>query len=75
MKRRTFVLGALGATSAAMLAACTPGTPHLSPSPTTATPTPQPLPSLGAIPRPAAMVRTNWAGDHFARGSVSFNAV
>src|SRR4051794_5529807 len=74
MKRRTFLLGTLGATSAAVLAACTPGTPRVTPSPTPAPP-PQLLPSVGAIPRPAGMVRTSWGSDHFARGAVSFNAV
>lgn len=61
--RRTFLIGATGL-SVAVLAACTEPAPQPS-----ATPTPTPPP---ALPQPAGVARSDWAGDSFARGSMSF---
>ncbi|WP_051973169.1 FAD-dependent oxidoreductase [Cryobacterium sp. MLB-32] len=68
MKRRTFLLGTASGLSVMVLAAC--GAP--SPQPT-ASVAPTTTPSV--VPQPAAMQRTSWSVDPFARGSFSFPAV
>jgi monoamine oxidase len=70
--RRTFLTGAASGLSVLVLAACTPEAPK--PSPTTGFPTPSPSLS-GGVPTPAAVARSSWSTDQFARGSASFVAV
>ncbi|WP_210505263.1 FAD-dependent oxidoreductase [Naasia sp. SYSU D00057] len=69
--RRTFLAGAASGLSVLVLAACTPEAP--SPSPT-GVPSPSPSPT-GGVPAPAAVVRSSWSTDQFARGAASFVAV
>ena len=66
--RRTFLIGAGTGVSMLVLTACT----------TDATPNPTPTPTRttgGIVPAPAAMRRSAWGDDTFARGSVSYMAV
>ncbi|TFD33934.1 flavin monoamine oxidase family protein [Cryobacterium cryoconiti] len=70
MKRRTFLLGSVSGLSLVALTACVSPTPRPSAS---VTPKPTSAPSL--VPKPAAMRRTSWSADPFARGSFSFPAV
>lgn len=71
MTRRTFLAGAASGFSVLVLSACTPQGP--TPGPTrTATPGPTPPPG---VPAPAAMARSSWGADQFARGAYSFPAV
>lgn len=66
--RRTFLLGAGTGVSMLVLTACTKD----------ATPNPTPTPTRtisGIVPEPAAMRRSAWGHDTFARGSVSYMAV
>lgn len=65
--RRTFLIGAGTGVSVLVLAACTG--PDPTPTPTPASPSPEPS---SAVPAPAKLWRSNWAGDPFARGSVSY---
>jgi monoamine oxidase len=69
--RRTFLAGAASGLSVLVLAACTPEEPLPSP---TGVPTPAPSPT-GGVPAPAAMLRSSWGTDQFARGAASFVAV
>ncbi|HSP51727.1 MAG TPA: FAD-dependent oxidoreductase [Cryobacterium sp.] len=70
MKRRTFLIGSVSGLSLVALTACVAPTPRPTAS---GTPTPTSTPSL--VPKPAAMRRTSWSADPFARGSFSFPAV
>ena len=70
MKRRTFLLGSVSGLSLVALTACVAPTPRPTAS---VSPTPTATPSL--VPKPAAMRRTSWSADPFARGSFSFPAV
>ena len=70
MKRRTFLLGSASGLSLVALTACVAPTPRPTASITTK---PTATPSL--VPKPAAMRRTSWSADPFARGSFSFPAV
>lgn len=66
--RRTLLLGTASGLSVLALTACT--TPEPQPTPfVTGTPTPT------LVPQPISMRRTDWAGDAFARGSFSYQAV
>src|SRR4051794_12218653 len=68
--RRTFLAGAASGLTVLVLASCTTPSPPPSPTPTATTgPTPQP-----AVPEPAAMLRSSWGADQFARGSYSYPA-
>jgi monoamine oxidase len=69
--RRTFLAGAASGLSVLVLAACTPESPAPSP---TGVPSPSPSPT-GGVPAPAAVVRSAWGADQFARGAASFVAV
>lgn len=62
-------MGTASGLSVLVLSACTPPEPE--PVPTTAGPVPQPTPSA-TVPRPSAILRSNWQGDPFARGSYSY---
>lgn len=66
--RRTFLAGAATGVSVLVLTACTPDTPKPTP---TRVPTPDPV---SPVPAPTAMVRSDWLGDEFSRGSHSFVA-
>ena len=70
MKRRTFLLGSVSGLSLVALTACVAPTPRPTAS---VSPTPTATPSL--VPKPAAMRRTSWSADPFARGSFSVPAV
>ncbi|WP_353810532.1 flavin monoamine oxidase family protein [Agromyces sp. SYSU T00194] len=77
MRRRTFLVGS-AAGLAAVLAGCVPEPPAPTASPTpspTPTPTPTGTPVAHAVPAPAAMRRSAWGTDPFARGAFSFQAV
>ncbi|PRY70595.1 monoamine oxidase [Glaciihabitans tibetensis] len=65
--RRSFLLGAGSGLSLLVLTACTDGTP--TPRPTT---TGSANPSPSPVPRPAALERSAWSADPFARGTHSF---
>jgi monoamine oxidase len=69
MERRAFLIGSLSGLSLLALSGCVP-----EPSPT-GTPTPSPTPAPSLVPQPAAMLRSSWSDDPFARGSYSFAAV
>jgi len=70
ISRRTLLLGTASGLSVSALTACTAPEQRPTPSVTqTQTQTPR------LVPRPAALRRTNWAGDAFARGSFSYPAV
>ncbi|WP_210481704.1 NAD(P)/FAD-dependent oxidoreductase [Naasia sp. SYSU D00948] len=69
--RRTFLTGAASGLSVLVLSACTPQDPGPTPTPT---PTPTPSPMSG-VPAPAALVRSRWGSDQFARGAYSYVAV
>ncbi|MFD1713200.1 FAD-dependent oxidoreductase [Amnibacterium flavum] len=68
--RRTFLTGAATGFSVLVLTACTPEAPKPTPTRTVA-PTPDPV---GPVPAPTAIVRSDWLGDEFSRGSHSFVA-
>jgi monoamine oxidase len=70
MKRRTFLLGSVSGLSLVALTACVAPTPR-----PTASVTPKPTSAPSIVPKPAAMRRTSWSADPFARGSFSFPAV
>ena len=70
MKRRTFLLGSVSGLSLVALTACEAPTPR-----PTASVTPKPTATPSLVPKPAAMRRTSWSADPFARGSFSFPAV
>ena len=70
MKRRTFLLGSVSGLGLVALTACVTPTPRPSAS---VTPKSTSTPSL--VPKPAAMRRTSWSADPFARGSFSYPAV
>jgi monoamine oxidase len=70
MKRRTFLIGSVSGLSVLALTACVPPSPR-----PTSSVTPSPTPTASLVPRPAAMRRTSWSKDPFARGSFSFPAV
>ncbi|BDZ63591.1 flavin monoamine oxidase family protein [Agromyces mangrovi Wang et al. 2018] len=76
MRRRTFLVGS-AAGLAALLTGCVPETPTPTASPTPATPTPTPTgtPVASSVPAPAAMRRSAWGLDPFARGAFSYQAV
>lgn len=67
--RRTFLIGAGSGLSLLVLAACTDD-----PVAPTATPTPTPT-RLGTVPAPSSFLRSNWAGDPYARGATSYLGV
>ncbi|WP_166787062.1 MULTISPECIES: flavin monoamine oxidase family protein [Cryobacterium] len=69
MKRRTFLIGSVSGLSLVALTACVAPTPR-----PTASVTPTPT-TTSLVPKPAAMRRTSWSADPFARGSFSFPAV
>lgn len=73
ISRRNLLVGAGSGAIAVLLAACTP---EPGPKPTTPASTPVPT-TPGATPTaptvtPSAFVRSNWAGDPYARGAMSF---
>ena len=70
MKRRTFLLGSVSGLTLVALTACVAPTPR-----PTASVTPRPTSTPSLVPKPAAMRRTSWSADPFARGSFSFPAV
>ena len=70
MKRRTFLLGSVSGLRLVALTACEAPTPR-----PTASVTPKPTATPSLVPKPAAMRRTSWSADPFARGSFSFPAV
>jgi monoamine oxidase len=70
MERRTFLIGSLSGLSVLALSGCVPSRPN-----PTGTPTPTTTPAPSLVPQPAAMLRTSWSEDPFARGSYSFAAV
>ncbi|MEL4319777.1 FAD-dependent oxidoreductase [Leifsonia sp. YIM 134122] len=71
MRRRTFLIAAVGALGTSVLAACTPQPrPTSSPSPTATT-----QPPASAVPQPLSMLRSRWSVDPFALGAASFAAV
>ncbi|MET1016302.1 NAD(P)/FAD-dependent oxidoreductase [Orlajensenia leifsoniae] len=75
MRRRTFLIAAVGALGTSVLAACTPQPrPTRSPSPTPS-PTATTQPPASAVPQPASMLRSRWSVDPFALGAASFAAV
>jgi len=61
--RRTLLIGAGAGLTVLAVAACTDVTP---------TPTNTPAPQPDRVPAPAALARSNWAADPFARGAVSY---
>jgi monoamine oxidase len=66
MKRRTFLIGSVSGFSLLAVSACTPDTPH--PTPTVPT-----VPSV--VPQPTAVQRSNWSADPFSYGALSYIAV
>jgi len=70
MKRRTFLLGSVSGLSLVALTACVAPTPR-----PTAPGTPKPTSTPSLVPKPAAVRRTSWSADPFARGSFSFPSV
>ncbi|GLI28237.1 hypothetical protein ARHIZOSPH14_24790 [Agromyces rhizosphaerae] len=76
MRRRTFLVGS-AAGLVAVLAGCVPEppAPTASPTPTTPAPTPTGTPIASPVPAPAAMRRSAWGSDPFARGAFSYQAV
>src|SRR5690606_33519894 len=69
MKRRTFLIGSLSGLTLLAVSACTPEAPPV-PKPTPTVP-----PTTSRLPRPSAFRRSDWAGDPFSRGAVSFQPV
>ncbi|PPH34886.1 hypothetical protein C5C53_14550 [Rathayibacter sp. AY1E3] len=67
--RRLFLSGAATGVGLLALAGCTPSRPTPTRSVTKA---PVPTPSTTAVPAPAAFVRSAWAEDPYALGSVSY---
>ena len=78
MARRTFLTASLTGFAAVALASCTSPQPNPTPTPTptaTPSPTPTPTPPANGVPLPAAMQRSRWGADPFARGAFSFDSV
>lgn len=79
MARRTFLAASLTGFASVVLASCTGPQPTPTPTPSapaSTTPAPSGAPSpVDGIPTPAAMSRSRWGADPFARGSFSFDAV
>lgn len=78
MARRTFLAASLTGIATVALSSCTWPQPSPTPTPTaspTPTPAPTPTPPANGVPLPAAMQRSRWGADPFARGAFSFDAV
>lgn len=76
MARRTFLAASVSSVAAVVLSSCTSPEPRPTPVPSpTASPTPTPAPPVDGVPAPAAMARSRWGTDPFARGAFSYDAV
>jgi monoamine oxidase len=76
MARRTFLAASLTGIASVALSSCTWPQPSPTPTPTSSpTPTRTPSPPANGVPLPAAMQRSRWGADPFARGAFSFDTV
>lgn len=76
MARRTFLAASLTGIASVALSSCTWPRPRPAPTSTAPTaPTPTPTPPANGVPLPAAMRRSRWGADPFARGAFSFESV
>lgn len=71
MKRRSFLIASASGITLLALTACFPTQPSPTLSPSR---TPTPTPPSG-VPQPLRMARSNWGGDPFSRGALSFPSV
>src|SRR5688500_4372518 len=74
--RRTFLTASLAGLAALAPASRTSPQPNPTPKPSpTTSPTPTPTPPANGVPLPAAMQRSRWGTDPFARGAFCFDSV